>query len=212
MSGIIDFFIPKDKKFFEYLNQQISLLNNCVNHLNSLTQKKKVNRKQFKKALLFTRQISEKTDKLTQEVTNALHQTFITPIDRDEIQSLSTNLNRIIDSVEKIIASIYYFKIEKIDTYFIKQIKILQETVSILKMMFKKPLNIKGNRSAIEKVKYLEKKGDDTYRQAIGNLFNNSHSTMEVIKQKEIYQIIEEAIDEAKVTTEVFETVLINNS
>lgn len=212
MSGIIDFFVPKEKKFFKYMQLQVSYLDKCLKQLIKISRNNKANGRQLQKTLNYISQNNEKAETCIKEIRNALHQTFITPIDRDEIQSLCTNINRIIDSVEKITAGLYFYKIKKKDAYFLAQIEILEKSVQTIEKMFGELLNLKKNRSYIDTLRQLEKKADNIFRKAITDLFTNGHNPIEVIKQKEIYELTEEAIDDTKAVGDIFETVLINNS
>ena len=212
MARLIDFFIPKEKKFFDYLGRQISLLDDCIKKLSELSKSKTNNPKQLEKTLLYMRKKSDEGDSNAREITNSLHQTFITPIDREEIQSLSTSISGVIDVVENISASLFYFKINKLDGYFLKQIEILQTATSILKTIFKGSFVFKKHKANIEKIKELEDTADDVFIKSIGHIFNNRHNAIAIIKQKELYEYAEEAIDGIKHTADILEAVLINNS
>ena len=140
-----------------------------------------------------------------------MQKTFITPIDREEIKSLVQSVNNIIDSIKKIVNCILYFKIKKLDIYFLQQLKTLNQIVITLKLIFEKPLLLERNMIHIEVIKKLEQKADDIFQTAIGKLFENNHNPIEIIKQKEMYEITEDAIDDAKRIVDILETVLINN-
>jgi uncharacterized protein len=211
MSGIIDLFIPKEKKFLEYIDRQVLLLDSCVKQLNKLSKKGKINLDQLRKVLDQINKKSDESDLVTRETINSLHKTFITPIDREEIKSLVASINHIIDSVKRIANCILYFKIKKLDLHLLKQLDLLNQIVETLKLIFEEPLFLERNRANIDKVKRLEDKADDVFRIALGSLFNNSHDPIEIIKQKEMYEIIEDAIDDAKRIVDILETVLINN-
>lgn len=211
MSGIIDLFIPKEKKFLEYIDRQVILLDSCIRQLNKLAKDGKINPVQLRKALDQINKKSDESDLVTRETISSLHKTFITPIDREEIKSLVASINHIIDSVKRIASCILYFKIEKLDLHLLKQLEILNQTVTTLKLIFEEPLLLERNRVYIDKIKKLEDKADDVFRVAIGNLFDNSHDPIQIIKQKEMYEITEDAIDDAKRIVDILETVLINN-
>lgn len=211
MSGIIDLFIPKEKKFFDCLSQQITLLTESVKKLNELNNHL-IKQQELEKTLHYIKKRSEQANVISIDIVNFLHQTFITPIDREEIKVLSTSIIRIIDSIEKISASLYYFKIKKIDTSLVKQLVILEESINNLASIFKHPLLIKKNKQYIDSIKNLENDADDLYRKSLGSLFTNAHAPLEILKQKELYEITEEAIDDTKYLAELLEMVLINNS
>ncbi|MCL5432688.1 MAG: DUF47 family protein [Patescibacteria group bacterium] len=212
MSGIIDLLVPREKRFLEYIDKQVIILDECTKKLNKITKNGSLNSKNFKTTLGFISKKSDESDDIARDTIAALHKTFITPIDREEIKSLALSINHFIDSIEEVANGIYDFKIKKFDDYFLKQIKILNESVDVLRLIFEKPLFLKRNRQYIEDIKELERKGDSVFRKAIGELFNNGHTPIEIIKQKELYEAAEDAIDDAKNIVDILETVLINNS
>ena len=212
MSGVIDLIVPKEKKFFESLNRQILLLDSSIKNLAQLIKKEKVSKKELKELTDYLHDQSDKVDDIDREIVNFLHNTFITPIDRDEIKSLSTSIGFIVDSIEKIAYSIYYFKLQEFDEHFLKQIILLEESIDALKMIFEEPLSSKHNRLFIELIRRHEREADRAYRKALGDLFNNGHNTIDIIKRKELYEITEDAIDDATHMVDVIETVIINNS
>lgn len=212
MVGILDLFIPKEKKFFEYLDKQIVLLDESSTILNSLIKKERTDEKKFHKDIIVLRHKSDEADRISREIVSHLHKTFITPIDRDEIKALSTHLGFIVDSQEKIATVIYYFKIKKLDKHFLQQIKILLQSVHLLKYIFEEPLSPKRNKETIEKIKELEREADSVYSMAIGELFSNGKNPIEIIKRKELYDIVEDTIDGICYISDLLETIIMNNS
>lgn len=211
MAGILDLFIPKEKKFFEYIDKQIAFLDESSSLLNSLI-KERASEKKFHKGVLLLHHKSDQADHISREIVTHLHKTFITPIDRDEIKALSTHLGFIVDSHEKIASIIYYLKIKKLPVHFLKQIKILMEAVRLLKYIFEEPLSRKRNEETIEKVKELERKADSVYSMAIAELFSNGKNAIEIIKRKELYDTVEDTIDDICYVSDLLETIIINNS
>lgn len=211
MAGILDLFIPKEKKFFEYIDKQIAFLDESSSLLNSLI-KERANEKKFHKGVLLLHHKSDQADHISREIVTHLHKTFITPIDRDEIKALSTHLGFIVDAHEKIASIIYYLKIKKLPMHFLKQVKILTEAVRLLKYIFEEPLSRKRNEETIEKVKELERKADGVYSMAIAELFSDGKNAIEIIKRKELYDTVEDTIDDICYISDLLETIIINNS
>lgn len=212
MAGILDLFIPKEKKFFEYIDKQIILLDKSSVTLNEIISIEPANEREYLKKISILRQNSEEVNRIAREIINHLHNTFITPIDRDEIKSLTTHLSFISDSQEKIASTIYNFRIKKLNSQFLEQAKILLQSVSLLKYVFEEPLSPKRNKETLEKIKDLERKADGIYRIAIGELFSNGKEAIDIIKRKELYDMAEDAIDDICEVSDLLETIIINNS
>ena len=212
MAGLIDFVIPREKKFFDHLYDQVNLLNDCIGKLNRFSKNSITNSKNQKKTLIYILRKRDKSVEISKNVVNSLHQTFITPIDRGEIKSLSLHLNQVIDSVKKITESICYFKIEKIDQYLARQINYLKKSSQILASIFKNPLLVRENCQRIESIRRIENQADNFYRRGVEYLFTNGHDPIQIIKQRELYEIAEEAIDKIDNIADIWETVLINHA
>jgi predicted phosphate transport protein (TIGR00153 family) len=212
MAGILDLFIPKEKKFFEYLDQQIALLDQASVILDKLIKTEGTSKEKLHKDVLSLHKKSDEVDRISREMVNHLHKTFITPIDREEIKTLSTHLGFIVDALEKIGSTIYLFKIKNPDKKFLQQIKILLQSIRLLKYIFEEPLSPKRNKETIEKIKELEREADAVYRTAMGELFSNGKNPIEIIKRKELYDITEDTIDDICHVTDLLETIIINNS
>lgn len=212
MSGVIDFFIPREKKFFEHLQKQIGLLETCALKLYTTTNKSKPKEAELKKLLHFIEEKSDKSTRISRQIIDELHQTFITPIDREEIQNLSVNINRVNDTLEKIASSILFFKLKKLNIYFVKQLSVIGKIVHVLTLIFVNPLSQRPNQLHIEKIHSLEVDGDKLYKQGMSYIFNNNTSPIDIIKQKELFDIAEDAVDEMEYISDIIQTVLINHS
>lgn len=212
MAGILDLFIPKEKKFFEYLDKQIIILNESSSILNNLIKNESTNEKKIHKDINTLHHKSDEADRISREIVTHLHKTFITPIDREEIKALSTHLGFIVDAHEKIASIIYYLKIKKLDKLFLRQINILLKSTHLLKYIFEEPLSPRRNEESIERIKEMERKADVIYRTAIGELFSTGENPLEIIKQKELYDIVEDTIDDTCYVSDLLETIIINNS
>ena len=212
MAGILDLFVPRERNFFQFLNKQIVLLDETTNLYTSLVKDKKLNEKKLHLQIIKIRKNSNLVDDISKDIHNQLHKVFITSVDREDIKSLAGNLSMITDSVRTLATSTSYLKIKKFDKSFIEQIKIFQESVKLLKYVFQEPLSPKRNRETLEKIKQLERDADDIYRKAVGELFSDKKNAVEIIRQKELYDAAENAIDNIRRLVELLETIILVNS
>lgn len=212
MTGILDLFVPREKNFFVHLNRQIILLDEATKALATLTKDKKLEPKKLQKQITKIRSLSHEVDDISHEIITQLHIIFITSIDREDIKSLAINLGIIVDSVKTLATSISYLKIEKFDKSFLQQIVILKESVDLLKYIFQEPLSPKRNGGTLEKMKQLEKEADEIYRKAVGELFTKKRNAVEIIKQKELYDSAENAIDNIRRIVDLLETIILINA
>lgn len=212
MAGIIDLFLPKEKNFFQYLDKQIILLNEATKILLLLVREKKPDQEKLQKQINKIRKNSNEVDDISKEIISQLHRIFITSIDREDIKSLATHFSIIIDSIKSLATSISYLKIKKFDDRFIAQIEILYDSVKLLKYVFQEPLSPKRNKKTLDEIKQLERDADEIYRKAVAALFTNKTNAIEIIRQKELYDAAEDAIDNIRRIVDLLETIILTNS
>ncbi len=210
MVGIIDLLMPKEKKFLSWLKEQIVLFEKSTQLVCQACQDSKIDRQKIQKVLTILNRQRKKQEEISKEIITSLHQTFITPIDSAEILSLTANINRLYLCLLKILSGLGYLRIEKIDLYFTDQLKILQLIAKELVLIFDNLLT-KANIKRIAKIVELEDKADRLEREAIGQLFTGSTNPTAIIKYKELYELTEEAIDDAKAVADEIELILINH-
>lgn len=209
MAGFKDLFIPRDTAFLDYLKEQVSLLSEISKYL-SFFQKKfdeETINNLYPKLNKVLKKASDKTSHITQE----LNETFITPIDRDEIQDLSFNIDRLICSVNTIITTIDVYNIKKLDSSSKSQIKIFQKLVNLLSEMFENLLNT-GNQKLIKAIKEYENKADCIYRKALKKLFSEKRVRLDIIKNHELLKVIERSIDKIEFVVNIVQNILINHA
>lgn len=210
MAGFKDLFIPREVTFFEHLKKQVILLESASKKLDILI--KNSTDIQISKCHVTLKKDLLQGESFLLWITKELHLTFITPIDREEIQTLSLNLNRTLHSLEAIIAFVQIYRLPRLNSSMRSQIKLLQSSIMQLVSIFQHPLSLKENQKAIEHIKTIENKADDIYREALQKLFLKSKNTVEIMKQKEILQTIEEAIDKTEYVANIMQNVLINHA
>lgn len=156
-----------------------------------------------------------KGDEITAKVMQTLHKTFITPIDREDIQGLICALDEIVDSMEEVATGLHIYKIEKPTDDSISQVRVIvrcceqiEKAVCLLKD--RKKLN-----SIIDhciELHRLENEGDRIYRRALEKLFDAPDDILYVIKWRDIYSILETAVNLAEDVSDHLQGVVLKNA
>lgn len=200
-------FFPKQRKFFEMLSEHSLYILEAAKLLNEMLIKHEDLAEYSSKIHL----IENKCDELTHKVINELNETFITPIDREDIYSLTNSLDDIIDSINAIAIRVSFYKIKKkipfgdqLSDVLLQQVKILSEVIHSLK-------DYDGIFEKLVAIRNLETEGDTMFREAVTHLFENEEDMKELIKQKEFLENIERAVDKCQTATIVIEGILIKN-
>lgn len=155
------------------------------------------------------------SDKVTHETLSKLNQVFITPIDREDIHSLITKLDDILDLIDAAASRLVLYEIKSPPADLSKQIGTMRKAVASVLSAVIKLKNFKkseGVRNDLIEIKRLEDESDNIHRAAMANLFRNEKNAIDVIKLKEIYEDVENAVDRCDDVANVIEAIVLKNS
>ena len=151
-------------------------------------------------------------DDLTHSVLTKLNQTFITPFDREDIHRLASSLDDVLDFMNAAAERVWMYKITepppaaaKLSKLVLSQCKELGEAVS----------HLKDNGDVLARcveIKRLENEADVASREAIGSLFEREKDPINLIKIKELLEVLETASDKAEDAANVLETVVLKSA
>jgi uncharacterized protein len=195
--------IPRDEGFFVLFNELAKRLKEAARLLNCLfAEPEKLD--QYVAAI---KTVEHEADVLTHDVRARIDRSFVTPIDREDIHLLATELDDVIDLLDGTARRVAMFHIKECRVPAQK----LSETISRAAdhiqagvMAIKKPAVVAENSRAIKR---LEEEGDAIYQDAVGELFRGKPDALEVMKWKEIYDTLENAIDRCEDVANVIEGV-----
>jgi len=158
--------------------------------------------------------LEREADELTKSVFTELNKTFITPLDREDIQRIASKTDDIIDYIEGVSGRIKSYKITYSPPYMLDIATELAKATIEVEFMISKLGNMKGNKNLIDHCRTtsdIEHKIDVLYREAVGKLFEN-HEAIEIIKLKDIYEAIETASDRCLDVADVVEDIVLKYS
>ncbi len=155
-----------------------------------------------------------KGDDYNHELIIALNKTFITAIEREDMLNLAITLDDILDGIEACASRFYMYQVTEPDENMVKFGQLIETaTIVVLEAMDhlrnRKLLNM---RPSIIKINDLEKDGDTLMRKGIYELFQNSTDAIEIIKIKEVYEILERVLDSCEDVADTLETIIMRNS
>ena len=151
-------------------------------------------------------------DRITHEIIQRLNSTFVTPIDREDIYGLATQMDDIVDFAEEAADFLGLYKIEAPMEQAQALTKVLVEACDQLAAGLEHLPDFKDlDRYWIE-IHRLENEGDRISRDAVASLFSNGIDPMVVIRWKDIFAVLEEAIDATETAAQILEGIVIKNS
>jgi len=212
MANIIHWILPKEQKFFHMLREQsLNVINGAEEFKAFIEKYDKLNdneRIEFVKKL---KAIEAKGDELAHNIIGILDKTFITPIDKEDIHELSMLLDDIIDFIHETAEKLVIFNINKVDRYIIDLTNVVLSIMKIIDYGFMEIEKLKSMNQFYVDVHTLENKGDDLHRDALARLFDKSNA-IDIIKYKEIYELLERIIDGCEDIANLIESVVVKHA
>ncbi len=151
-------------------------------------------------------------DRITHEIIKRLNSTFVTPIDREDIYGLATQMDDIVDYTEEAADLLGLYKIEAPMAQAQALTKVLVQACEQLAEGLAHLREFKGlDRYWIE-IHRLENEGDRISRDAVASLFSNGIDPMVVIRWKDMFAVLENAIDATETAAQILEGIVIKNS
>ena len=157
------------------------------------------------------KKLEREADDLTRSVFAELNKTFITPLDREDIQRIASKTDDVIDFIEGISGRIISYNITSSPPYMLDIAKELANATKELEYMISKLGNLKSNKDLIthcRRASDIEHTIDDLYRDAVGKLFE-TNDAITIIKLKDIYEAIETASDRCVDVADVVEDIVL---
>ncbi len=202
--------MPREDKFFTLLEQAAANIVVGANKMHELL----VDWKDLKKSTDEIKDIEGKGDQITHDIVHLLNATFVTPIDREDILSMASSLDDIIDRIEAAAARLILFRMTgstERARNITRTLCLSCEEITQALEHFRKRKFAEVSKDCVE-INRLENVGDEELRLALEALFDGTHEALEVMKWKEIYETLEEAIDRCEDVSNVLEAAAIKNA
>jgi predicted phosphate transport protein (TIGR00153 family) len=151
-------------------------------------------------------------DRVTHDIIQRLNQTFVTPIDREDIYELASALDDVVDYTEEVSDYLGLYNIEAPMAQSQELAKVLHACARQIAEAMPRLRGFKDISHYTVEINRLENDGDRITREAIASLFNNGIDPMVVIRWKDIFERLEEAIDSCERVANILEGIVIKNS
>lgn len=212
MKRIKEFFLLKDDIFFDLLINLADCSYDCSKEFSELVKNfEKMNKDGRSERLNRIGKYEKDGDELVRKISSELYNHFVTPIDREDIHAVASNLDTGIDMIEEVSRKILYYRLEKIPSLMKQQADIVEQQLKEIKHAvheFKKSGNIQETHS---KVFDLEDKADYIYEVAVSGLFVPGTDPLIVIKLKDLYDNLERLSDINQRLAIIIEGIVIKN-
>jgi uncharacterized protein len=170
---------------------------------------------EFGEAKTIAREILEHEhvgDKLVHDVVHRLNNSFITPIDREDIYELVTTLDEILDNIEAAADAMILYRVEAPTPQATRQSEIIATAARVLLESINGLEKRDGLHEKVIEINRLENDGDRTHRDAVASLFDGDMKCTDIIKWKDIYETLESAIDECEHVANIVEGIVLKHN
>ncbi|MGA1330408.1 MAG: DUF47 domain-containing protein [Bacteroidia bacterium] len=210
LNSMLSIFMPKDKVFFTLFEKIATTVGEMGDMIAQIVNENDYNQR----AALITKleQLEHRNDEYTHQVFQELGKNFITPFDREDIHYLAIALDDICDYIYASGKKINFYKVNPDDNGIRKMAEIIRQGSHEVKAAvyeFRKMKKIKRISDSIIKINYFENQADEVFDMCIERLFDMENDVKELIKKREIYQVMEIVTDKFEDAANVMDSILV---
>src|SRR5881398_1994269 len=191
--------LGRDQKFYDLLEASAQQADNSVHHLIALLER--LEQKESPQSLEEFVRSRRKDKEITQELTEQLSKTFITPLEREDIQALASALYKIPKTVEKIGERILICPEDLHGRSFRRQVELLDRAAEVVLAMvqqLRKGTDIRTAREMNARLQTIEGDADKLELELLRDLYHGDHSPKHVIFLRDLYELLEKVIDRCR--------------
>ncbi len=200
--------LPRDEEFFDLFVEVADRNKEAAQLLRELFEAAPERRTPIVERI---KRLEHEADEVTHEVVNRLDRTFITPLDREDIHQLASDLDDVMDMMDGTARRAQIFHIGTAPAGVRQLTEVIQRMVSVLAEAVGRLKKGDDVMKYCVEAKKLEEEGDAIYHEVLGQLFERERDALEVIKWKEIYDNLERTLDQAEDVANVLESITLKH-
>jgi predicted phosphate transport protein (TIGR00153 family) len=193
--------LPKDVRFFDLFVADGDNLQAAADQLHQMVS----SYTELDRHVEEIQRLEKEGDRIDREITQRLEDAFVTPFDREDIHELTVRLDDVVDGIQAAAETFVIYAIERPTDEALDLTRILAAQAVELAAALRKLDGLKDLQSHLDRVTELEHEADALSRTAVGRLFRDSTDAIEVIKWRDLYRELENAIDAAEDAAEAIE-------
>lgn len=203
--------LPREEKFFHFFLHQVSIITEASD---LLLEGSRAGNTTLTVAAQKIVALEQRGDEVIHEIYEKLNQTFITPIDPEDIHAVGSRLDDVLDGIEEAAHRMTAYRLEPIPVPAIDLCLIVQSSAHVLKLAFDALSHNQNEilqKHCIE-INRLEGTADEVFRTAMASLFRTETNAIELLKHKEVFEILEEITDRCEDVADALQNVAVKNS
>ena len=202
----------KEDKFFNMLLKSAEIVNEAAVELKNDLKCLDVTEEWMKKIA----ELENMGDDLVRTLIKELDDAFITPIDREDVYEIVKEMDNILDLINSLVHRFIMFDIrestDELECVCDILVQVTQELMSLMNELKIHGFRSKNINEKIISISKMESKADEIFRKTVQKLFKCEENPIEIMKWKEIYQILENVVDKCEQVANIVERVVIKNA
>ncbi len=199
---------PREREFFDLFDEAAGNIRRAAGLLEDMLREYPEHAELAREILI----CEQEGDRITHDIIQRINQTFVTPIDREDIYALASALDDIVDYTEEVADYLGLYKIEAPMEQSQRLAAVLHQAARQISEVMPRLRGFKDVSHYTVEINRLENDGDRIVREAVASLFDNGIDPMVVIRWKDIYERLEAAIDSTEHVANIIEGIVIKNS
>lgn len=200
--------LPRDRRFFDLFQVQVEQIVAAA----ALLREAFADLSRIQTIQQEIKALEHSGDDAVHELVGLLNRTFVTPFDREDIYALSSALDDVLDFVDEIAETFMLYQIDFVPPAANEMAKLLSLAAGQLEQAISKLESLRGIEEHGIEVHRIENLGDDASRLAIAELFSGAHDPLTVIKLKDVYTLLEDALDRCEDIAAIIENIVIKHA
>ncbi|MBI2557858.1 DUF47 family protein [Candidatus Woesearchaeota archaeon] len=210
MKKIMHWIIPKEKEFFEMLEQQSENAVEAAKELRDfIGNYHNFERKERKFKASAIKNIEAKGDEMTRGMALMLNKSFRASIGREDLQKMIDALDDILDGLNSIASKLVVLNIERIEDNMVKLVDIISDAVAELSKSIADLRKLKNAEEVHSRIKSLERRADEIYNEALSELFHFYKNSVDIMKYREIYELLEKTADKCLDAADIIQNIAV---
>jgi uncharacterized protein len=201
-------FAPKEREFFDLFEEAGENIVRAAEHFETMLDAWPDKREMYRELVV----CEHEGDRITHDIIQRLNQTFVTPIDREDIYALASALDDIVDFIEEAADYLGLYRIEAPMEQAQQLARILHQSARQVAGAIPRLRTFRDIHHYTVEINRLENDGDRIVREGIASLFERGIDPMMVIRWKDIFDRLEDAIDATEKVANILEGIVIKNT
>ncbi|MEP6924113.1 MAG: DUF47 family protein [Pyrinomonadaceae bacterium] len=201
--------LPREDDYFVFFSQMTEQIALAANALVVMLNDDPTN---FAVHIKHIKELEHGCDEINHKITLKLNKSFITPFDREDIYTLAVGLDDICDFIDAAARAVVMYHIREANQYSQQFARVIQSQANEIHAavsMLKKP---NGMSQHLVEIHRLENEGDEIYFRAVSELFQNEKDALQLVKWKELYEILENGIDRCESVGNIIESIILKHT